>query len=195
MSLMIQLSKTLSCIIIHTTPEILQTLHQEVRWINSAETTERLIQTFAFTQAPPPEKIQRRPCLREAPDDDVLVELTVPWCYKAPSLMEDMRVSTRNWQRQFGHNIIFTLILNQLVSDVKPVSWPQWSSLQNERWPIPPILSHPPKKVPDTLGASPWRGTGSDEYPKGQRRSQLTSVTANNPRKGQDGVNVSGPPP
>lgn len=53
----------------------------------------------------------------------------------------------------------------------------------------PPILSHPhPKhpqeKVPDTLGASLWRGRGSDEYPKGQKRSLLTSVTANDPRGG-----------
>lgn len=34
------------------------------------------------------------------------------------------------------------------------------------------------------MGASLWRGRGSDEYPKGQKRSLLTSVTANDPRGG-----------
>lgn len=57
------------------------------------------------------------------------------------------------------------------------------------------ILSNPPSKVPDTLGTSPWRLRGSDEYPKGQQRSLLTDMTANDPREGWDGVNMSGPPP
>lgn len=37
----------------------------------------------------------------------------------------------------------------------------------------PPILSHPPKKVPDTLSASLWRGRGNDEYP--QRAMEVTA--------------------
>lgn len=59
----------------------------------------------------------------------------------------------------------------------------------------PPSFLATVQKVPDTAGASLWGGRGSSGYPKGQRRSLLTSVAANNPREDWDGVNVSGPPP
>lgn len=45
------------------------------------------------------------------------------------------------------------------------------------------------------MGTSPWRLRGSDEYPKGQQRSLLTDMTANDPGEGWDGVNMSGPHP
>lgn len=84
------------------------------------------------------------------------------------------------------------------ITSLQACQWCQTSVLAIVKKLIP-STTHPSlailQKVPDTLGAALWRRRGSDEYLKGQRRSPLTSVTANDPREGWDGVNVSGPPP